>query len=731
MLKKIIQKVLIAGALLIFFSNFLVSSVNAQGGGGCPGPSGGTVYGCYCTDSCNTNADCWNATDCWCNTDPTACSTPTNTCFPSGTKITLSDGQSKNIEEVKTDDIVLSQDENGEKTSSTVKKVISPISDNMCQINFEDGDSLSVTKSHPLFTDKGWRAIDSDAAILENSELSVSNLLIGDKLLKENGEQVTVKSIACRSEKIQTYNLTVDNAHTFYADSILVHNKGNNNNSCISGVSCPTGYTTAWNQPYYSDSCDQSSPQTCSLGNAQSYGSCCTAGCGRRIVNTFKCCAPGTSDQCVVSDSGTTYVKKQKWQYANTCSDSEGIDVVLSSVHSTSLSDRYTHVQICDDPDHPGCYWYDEYYYNVTCEDYVKTCTCTPTCTAAAPVQPTLLSPSNGGTVSTGTVSLTWDATNQDWGTSCVANSNSFEIYIGTSQNSLSLIGTKASGTGNSVSFSAGSAGTTYYWKVRAKNGSLQTDSNVWSFTVNNGPWWQTKDGDISTNSDITSDVPTGQLFSAVGLGGFPGLPAYGTTFNLTSTPSLISTKYWNANTTSTQPRLFNYSYFKNLIPDEVGSNITTATDTSLRSSGYSYDGYEWFKSNGNLTIGSDLDFGNRKVILFVENGNLNVNGKINLNNGLGFFGAFVNGSIVVDSSVTGSPSIEGLFETDSGLSTGNGTTQLHIRGSVASYGTMNLERDLTNNANPAELFEFAPDLLLNFPAGLGFRRSKWTEVAP
>ncbi len=549
MLKKIIQKVLIAGALLIFFSNFVVSSVNAQGGGGCPGPSGGTVYGCYCTDSCNTNADCWNAADCWCNTDPTACSTPTNTCFPSGTKVTLSDGQSRNIEDVKINDVILSQDENGNKTSSTVKKVISPISDNMCQINFEGGDSLSVTKSHPLFTDKGWRAIDSDAAILENSELSVSNLLIGDKLLKENGEQVTVKSIACRSEKIQTYNLTVDNAHTFYADNILVHNKGGQGLDMSYGPNCPSGTTVDLNQ-LTQTFCLGDEPYVdwfaggYTMGNSQRSGGCCKT---RTIKGTcgdwYPCGTPNNPNKlCRDCTSDETFCTK----------------------------------------------------------DWVNTYACVPTCSAVAPSTPTLLSPSNGGTVSTGTVSLTWDATNQDWGTSCVANSNSFEIYIGTSQNSLSLIGTKASGTGNSVSFSAGSSGTTYYWKVRAKNGSLQTDSNVWSFTVNNGPWWQTKDGDISTNSDITSDVPTGQLFSAVGLGGFPGLPAYGTTFNLTSTPSLISTKYWNANTTSIQPRLFNYSYFKNLIPDEVGSNITAATDTSLRSSGYSYDGYEWFKSNGN-----------------------------------------------------------------------------------------------------------------------------------
>ena len=59
-------------------------------------------------------------------------------------------------------------------------------------------------------------------------------------------------------------------------------------------------------------------------------------------------------------------------------------------------------------------------------------------------------------------------------------------------------MGTVASGTG-STAFS-GTADTTYYWKVRAKNGSANTDSAVWSFTINEGPWWQVKDGDVTTN---------------------------------------------------------------------------------------------------------------------------------------------------------------------------------------------------------------------------------------
>lgn len=516
--------------------------------------------------------------------------------------------------------------------------------------------------------------------------------------------------------------------------------------SCVGPTNCPSGWTPAFNQtPTKIRTCDQSDPKLCSLGTAQKYLGCCTTGkidengewyCGSLKYATYPCCPPGTSDQCVIENTGNTYVIEQTYSFRETCSES--IDVFVK--YEQGRLDQT--LRMCDgewvwnpilgrDKCSGSIYYYSTYFYNTTCQDFVKTCSCSPTCTAVAPSKPSLLSPADNSSITATTVNLVWDDVVQDWGTSCVTNSNTYEVYVGTSRTSLALLGTVRDGNGNSVQFGAGVAGQTYYWKVRAKNGSLQTDSAVWSFTINSGPWWQTKDGDVTTNNDISSDVRTGQLFSVVGLGGFPGLPTYGDTFNLSSTPTLISTNSWNANTSTIQPRLFNYSYFKNLIPDEVINSMTTATDDSLRSSGFTYEGYEWFKANTSLTIESDIDFGNRKVILFVENGNLSINGRINLNNGLGFFGTFVNGSISVDPTVTGAPSIEGFFQADSGFSSGAGTDQLHIRGSVVSYGSVNLERDLVDNSIAGELFEFAPDLLFNFPSKLGYRRSKWTEVAP
>lgn len=64
-------------------------------------------------------------------------------CFPAGTKITMADYSTKNIEDVKVGDQVISQSEVGAKSVSTVKALDRPIRDQMCQINFEDGESLN------------------------------------------------------------------------------------------------------------------------------------------------------------------------------------------------------------------------------------------------------------------------------------------------------------------------------------------------------------------------------------------------------------------------------------------------------------------------------------------------------------------------------------------------------------------------------------------------------------
>ncbi len=246
--------------------------------------------------------------------------------------------------------------------------------------------------------------------------------------------------------------------------------------------------------------------------------------------------------------------------------------------------------------------------------------------------------------------------------------------------------------------------------------------------------WWQVEDGDVTTDGDIVSSVPTGQYFGTLGAGGFAGVPIFGGTFNLVLQNAYdkisAATSKWNVNTTTEFTRIFDYSYFENLVPDDVVLNDVSTLATGTGASTYS-DGYQWYKVTGNHTISSDIDLGSRKVILFVKSGNLNINSRINLDDDSGFFGAFVNGSIVVSPTLTGTPAIEGIYLTDNSFSSGAGSLLFHARGSLASFGPITLGRNLSNNATAAELFQFAPDQVALFPEKLRYKKTKWTEVAP
>lgn len=240
--------------------------------------------------------------------------------------------------------------------------------------------------------------------------------------------------------------------------------------------------------------------------------------------------------------------------------------------------------------------------------------------------------------------------------------------------------------------------------------------------------WWQVKDGDVTAaNGSIQSTVAATNYFDTIGAGGFPGVPVYSGSLNV---GSLISTTNWNANTGTTLSRLFDYAYFENLVPDNITPTAVSGT-TTLPPNGTNFDGYEIFKASGSLTLDT-MDLRSRKVILLVDNNsNLTINGTINLDNNVGFFGAFVDGSINIAPTVTGAPALEGIYLSDNGFATGASDTLLHIRGSVASYGGFSLQRNLPINLTPAELFEYAPDQILLFPRKFGFMRTKWSEIAP
>lgn len=258
---------------------------------------------------------------------------------------------------------------------------------------------------------------------------------------------------------------------------------------------------------------------------------------------------------------------------------------------------------------------------------------------------------------------------------------------------------------------------------------------------IQNDPWWQVKDGDVTTKGSLNSSVTPGNLFGTTGFGGYPGIPAFGGSTNLTG--ANVSAKGWLANSSYNAIKSYNSTYFLNSVPFDVSVN-----DGTLNEMGSTADfnnlpnpihGYYWYEYdpalNGDVTPltinASALDA--KKIILLVK-GDVLIKGNINLTKGSGFFLLVTSGNIIVDPSVGGAgPNLEGVYVADGLFQSGLAATQLWVRGTIAAYGGVSLQRDLggSNSTTPGELFEFAPDLELLFPGQIGARTVSWQEVAP
>lgn len=357
------------------------------------------------------------------------------------------------------------------------------------------------------------------------------------------------------------------------------------------------------------------------------------------------------------------------------------------------------------------------------------TVTATPTPTPQPPTANISANPTE--ILRGGSSILTWSSTNADF---CIGSGG----------------WTGNVGTGGTTSVSPNV--TTVYHIDCVSAGSTASDSAT--VTVNNIPWWQAKGGSVFAQTNIYSPIPptcTPPLCNPYLIldGGVsnqysPGLAIFGgSSFNLGSGGGLVSSKNWLANSSYTGKN-WTYSYFVSLIPRSYTiHNISSATigDATLDGSAATDDkGYTWYKKTGDLTISGDVTIsGGKKVILLVE-GNLTINGKINLDSKEDFFMAIVGqrsvgtgGNIIVGNTVTASSpdyALEGIYFADNNFNTGNANTNLRIKGSV-SANTTTLARLGGDETTPSELFEYAPEIMVNYPDTLNPTNIAWKETAP
>jgi len=151
-------------------------------------------------------------------------------CFVAGTKITMSDGSLKKIEDVETGDIVKTYNLKLKKIEENlVLEIESPNHSDLVEIGFEGNIENTNTFDHPYYVKgKGWSSYKPDETLIKYG-LKAFQLEVGDICYlykKDSLIEIKVISLKENVRLEKTYNLSsVANNNNFFANGILVHNK--------------------------------------------------------------------------------------------------------------------------------------------------------------------------------------------------------------------------------------------------------------------------------------------------------------------------------------------------------------------------------------------------------------------------------------------------------------------------------------------------------------------------
>ncbi|MCF6446097.1 Hint domain-containing protein [Nereida sp. MMG025] len=166
-------------------------------------------------------------------------------CFPSGTRITLTDGTTKPIERITQSDRVLSHDTQGNPTAGIVTKLFTNTTSEFIRLSFGDGrDDLVATPGHRFLTETGdymeighmlrlgggtVRVVDVDGSIVE----ATGEVIAYSEQTAHMFEQSASKTIAFEGNAVRkedavkgwtTYNFEVREHHNYVAGGVRVHN---------------------------------------------------------------------------------------------------------------------------------------------------------------------------------------------------------------------------------------------------------------------------------------------------------------------------------------------------------------------------------------------------------------------------------------------------------------------------------------------------------------------------
>ena len=244
-------------------------------------------------------------------------------CFVAGTKVKMSNGLEKNIEDIQIGEQVLSYNIHTKKLESKkVTKLFTQVHDLVdgditVKTKFNNGVETHNTIANPFWSkDKGFVAADAERCNTLHSWVKQTNkgkdteqLKVGDTLYHYNGkelQEVMVTEIEHIVEPyIRTYDITIEDNHTFFANGILTHNSSgdggdnddDNINTYVYGCFDPNA------DNYYCDEPDAGCVNGCppDADACLDNGSCTYGGTGTTYsdVPNLLCCLSNTHDGTV------------------------------------------------------------------------------------------------------------------------------------------------------------------------------------------------------------------------------------------------------------------------------------------------------------------------------------------------------------------------------------------------------------------------------------------------
>jgi hypothetical protein len=215
----------------------IVYTVSGSGAG--PTFSGGNqyynMYISFAANGPNTNAICQVdnygiiTVQGYCSGSSAGC------CLLPGTNITLFDGSTISIEDIIGGESLLTYNiEESTFEEGLVTNIFTPIHNDIVKLVIGD-NTIDCTSTHPFWSvnKKEWVSLNPKETML-TMNINIEHLEIGDILLNERNEEVILDDIIqIDSEDIVTYDISVEPNHTYYANSILVHNKTDENGNDI------------------------------------------------------------------------------------------------------------------------------------------------------------------------------------------------------------------------------------------------------------------------------------------------------------------------------------------------------------------------------------------------------------------------------------------------------------------------------------------------------------------